>query len=107
MAIVTSRLAYRMLYEWFDYVVNNIKAPLQKAIETSAQLFVRKFGAVTKEQTCCKSVHSLLDIQEYLMSFDILPDRKRLINSAFTILEAELEHDPDYRHLFDLLMDAV
>lgn len=105
--VVTSYLAHNMLANFSWYVITQIKKPLQDAIIIAANRFTKQFGGVKVNETCSQSVHSLIEIQQYLLGFDIFPDRKKLLDSAMTILEFEIEHDPDYRAFFDIVMDEI
>jgi hypothetical protein len=106
-AITTSRLAYEMLREHTFFVIDDVKAPLQKAIQFAAKLLARKCGPISKETTCSPVVHAFLDIMKEFEELENNPDRIELFTSVLTIFMAEIEHDPYYRFRFDWLLEKM
>jgi hypothetical protein len=117
-AIKMGGLGYKMLVQFRDFVVKDLKAPLQKAIQNSqriitaapafieaAKKFKDMFGGVKKEETLSLNVHAFMEIRDWFMSYPNMNGRRELLDSVFTLVEGELEHDPDYRFAFDIILD--
>ncbi len=105
--VITSYLAYQMICQRSGEVITQIKAPLQKAILSAAFAFSERFGKITKANTVSVTTHSLIDIRNKFLSFESNKGREPLFQAAFTLLTAEVEHDPYYRYRFDWLIEEV
>jgi len=119
-AIKMGKLGYDMLVRCREFVVKDIKAPLQKAIESSkriinaapafieaAKKFKSMFGGVDKTNSLSKNVQSISETRDWFMSYPNMNGRRELLDSVFTLFGGELEHDPDYRYAFDIIFEKI
>jgi len=96
----------------FDYVINHIKAPFQKALESRksipiliyAFLFAwrikKHIGKVTKENTIFVSTHNLIDEKEEFFQHHQNPHNNAMFNTGYDIMIAVDGHDPYYEWLY-------
>jgi len=97
-----------------QYVIEKIKAPLQKAIENaktlsdvSKELFsaVKKIPLITKKNTCFLNTHILIDKRDEFLTYHLKTAPKyKMTEAAFNIDIFEYEHDGYYAFLQDWLL---
>jgi len=96
-----------------DFVINKIKAPLRKAIESaktlkdiSGELFsaIKKIPLITKKNTSFTNSHILIDKKELFLKYHTNPGRQKLLESVLDIDRFEYEHDGYYAFLQDWII---
>ena len=101
---------WALLTSMRQYVIDEIKAPLQKAIEGAKTLFdiskellssVKKIPLITKKNTCFINTHILLDKRDLFLKYHYNPNRGKLIESAINMDIFEYEHDSYYAWIQD------
>ena len=109
----TRPLTVRMLtFPYRDYVINNLKLPLQRAIESATNLaqmaqavldaavkLVMKFGAMEDAKILEPTTQCFLEHKAKLLSYLNIPYRKKLISAIYDIIISENEHDAIYRDM--------
>jgi len=89
------------------FVINSIKAPIEKAIVTSVKLFIKVFGRVTKENSRLRNTHTILDLKDEFFCHYINRSRMELFDCAWELLAFEIEHDSHYEWLFNWLINRI
>ncbi len=90
-----------------DMVINQIKAPLNKAIISAASKFANQFGDVTKLNTCSPTTHSLIDIRDKFLSYDSNGGRRKLFEAIINLGIAVFENSNYYRFRFDWAVEEI
>ena len=96
-----------------QYVIEKIKAPLQKAIEKaktfqdiSGELFsaIKKIPLISKKNSSFINTHILLDKRDLFLKYHTNAGRSKLCEKAFDLDIFEYEHDGYYAFLQDWLL---
>jgi hypothetical protein len=90
-----------------QFVIDVVKAPLEKAIIMAAWLIEHKVGRVTKETCVRKETHFILDLEQKFNKHYINEGRKKLMHALFILLAFEIEHDSHYRWIGQWLILAI
>jgi len=97
-------LTYRMLRSNLrDFVIKQVKAPLETAIIMAASLLPDP----TKENTYHPNTHRLIELEELFFSYDTNPSKRRLLKAVWKLLIIENEHDPYYRDRFNWGVEKI
>ena len=105
-------VAHRMLSRPLrDYVIREIKAPLQNALTTAKRVsdvfkvlilvgkrFKQKFGEITKENTVYPNTHIRMDIRDKFFKYLNNKTKEEMLGCGWTLYIAECEHDRFYRY---------
>lgn len=107
-------------FMWVSFVVNKVKAPLQKAILnskrlidviptviSSASLLKGKFGEITKDKAFQQNAHCLIDHKARFLSYENNPGRASLFSAAYDVTVAEVEHDNYYRERLNVEVEWI
>ena len=92
-----------MLKEKRYYVINKIKAPLQKVIEMMGS----RIPEPTHENVLHPNAHLLIDIRDEFFGYENNRSKGGMERAAFNLFIAEYEHDPYYRDRFDWVIDKI
>jgi len=105
---------------WVKFVVNKVKAPLQRAILnskriaeiipaliSSASLLRGKFGDITKDKTFQQNAHCLIDHKAKFLSYMNNKGRAPLFSAAYDIGAAEVEHDNCYQEWLNVEVEFI
>ena len=90
-----------------EFVINLVKAPIEKALVTSVKLFIKAFGRVTKENSRLHNTHVLLDLRDEFFQHYTNRSRLELLDCAWELLIFENEHDSHYEWLFNWLTKRI
>jgi len=90
-----------------NFVVEQIKHPIEKVLVKSVHLFISVFGRVKKEKTIKHNTHVILDLKQEFFQHYINPYRMELFDCAWELLAFEIEHDSHYEWLFDWLVKRI
>lgn len=86
-----------------DYVINKIKAPLQKIIE----IIGGRLPEITRESLLQPNSHILFDLRDEFLKHENNRTKRKLFEAAWNILIAIYEHDNYYRYRFDWLLEEI
>lgn len=87
-----------------DFVIKELKDPLNEMIIITAGKFLSKFGGIKKEDLSHHNSFVLLEIFDDLLEHYINPNRKPLVKAGTTIIKYEYEHDAHWRWLMDKVL---
>ena len=114
-------LTHRMLsFPLRNYVIKKIKEPLQKTIENSKRLIEltpallksasrlkSMFGDITTGNTNYPNTHCLIEHKARFLAHETCKNRVKLMEAAYDIGIAEIEHDKHYRERFDVEIEWI
>ena len=99
---------YKVLHTYKNFIVNDYKSPLAKAIVRLAKLRNNKVGKITKENSVYRITHMLLDLkEEFFGQRYIKGSRSELLNAAWDIATCEVETNPTYRYVLQWLIFKI
>jgi len=99
---------YRMLaFPFRQFVVEQVKAPLQNAIVLANKLLNHKVGEPTKLNTIHPHSHILIDERDWFLAMEDNPGRSDLFRAAWNILIYEIEHDSYYKFRFNRILSRL
>ena len=103
-----------------EFVIDKIKAPLQKVIEGAVSLtqvtsglleasglMKEKFGEITRQNTINKTTHALIDISNRFFQHERNPKREKMFSAAFEVFIAQIEHDIYYKDRFGWIIEEI
>ncbi len=93
-----------------EFVITQIKKPLQNAIERATSLAeiagelfsaIKKIPALSKENTDFKTTDILLEMRDLFIQYHNNPGRQKLMESVFNLDIFEYDHDGYYAFIQD------
>ncbi len=115
-------VSWWMLFGERQYVINHIKAPLEKAIIglgnriswlgmllalIQVVRIARRYPEPTKELTFLPHTHLLLDIEKRFFENEDNPGREALFRAMWRMFIVEYEHDPYYQVRIDWIVEQI
>ncbi len=101
-------IRYRMLAEPLrQFVIKQVKAPLQRAIQLANKLLTKTIGEPTKKNCIHPHAHILIDERDWFMRMENNNGREELFRAAWNILIYEVEHDPYYGFRFNRILKRL
>jgi len=110
----TTLLGHWMLGFARQYVIEQVKAPLQKAIEKGKSLseVIKAIGTYahrtpdpTPENCIFHNSHVLMKLRDRFFEHLDMSNKEMMFRSAIKMLIVEYEHDPQYRDIFDVFVE--
>ena len=111
-----------MLFKNRQYVIDEIKTPLMKAIVELSKCgsrlgmlialiqiirIAKKYPQPTKDHTLLPRTHILIDIQDKFFEHEDNPGRDALFRAIWRMFIVEYEHDPYYRARIDWVINEI
>ena len=90
-----------MLGTFREFVIDEIKAPLESTLISIAKKFRGKIGEMRKDNTTQPLTHVLIDLKKEFFEHYCNNSKKELLDSGIDMLTWEVEHDPHYRWIFN------
>lgn len=90
-----------------DFVIRQIKAPLQKTLIRVVKLYIKVFGKLTKENTTKRNTHTLLDLEKEFFGHYVNETKTELMRAGWFLLEFENEHDSHYEYFIHWLLKRI
>jgi hypothetical protein len=85
-------IRYGMLaWPFREFVIYQVKAPLQKAIENESSRLIEKTGAVCKDNPQYEHSESLIELKNWFMRMEDNEGRAPMFEAAFNLIIAKLE----------------
>lgn len=85
-------IRYGMLaWPFREFVIYQVKAPLQKAIENESKRLIKKTGKVSKDNPVYAHSESLIDLKEWFLRMEDNTIRAPMFEAAFNLIIAKLE----------------
>jgi len=90
-----------------DYVIKDIKRPLRKVLELVVRRFRSKFGIITPDRVTFRVTRNLMGIWDKVLSCHRNPGRDGIFQAARDVSLWEVEHDPYYRHIVEVMAEVL
>ena len=100
---MTKLIHWALRGEMRDFVINRVKAPLEKAIILAASLIPEP----RIENTYLPNTHRLMAYRDTFLKYETNQSKRKLFEASWKILIFEIEHDPYYRDRFNWLIEMI